>query len=371
MTEAKPQLTRTGLAWDEWFMWHNTGLGGGLAPGGGFVEPYPYVENPEAKRRVKHLLDRCGMTERMVPIKSRPATEVELGYFHTPEYIEVVRAGSEGAGGVAGPFTPFGTDSFEIARRAVGALLEAVTQVVEGKLANAYAFLRPPGHHARASEGLGLCIFGNAAIAAHHARRKLGLERVAVVDFDAHHGNGTQEAFYSDPSVLTISLHQRTWFTLGGDISERGEGPGKGACINVPMPSGSGDGAYVAAFERVVIPALHCFRPDLILVPAGYDISAFDMLSTMMVSSEGFRKMTKMLVDAAAELCEGRIVLEHEGGYNPWSTPFAALAAIEALTGVDTGVEDPFNPLIVESMDQKLLPHQEEIIEQVRAAFDL
>lgn len=371
MSDANPAMTRTGFAWDEWFMWHVTGVAGGLVPYGGYVQPHVFVEDPEPKRRIKQLLDRCGMTDRMVPVKSRPATEAELCYFHTPEYVALVREGSKGAGGMAGPFTPFGTDTFEIASRAVGALLECVDQVVEGKLDNAYAFLRPPGHHAQAHQGMGMCIFGSIAIAAHHARRVHKLPRVAVIDYDAHHGNGVQEAFYADPSVLTISLHQRTWFGIGGEISERGEGAGDGTSINIPMPSGTGDGGYIAAFERVVIPALHRFKPDLILVAAGFDIAAFDMVSTMMVSSEGFRTMNQMLVDAAKELCGGRIILEQEGGYNPWATPFAVLATMEALSGIRTGVDDPFLGFTVNSIDNKLLPHQEQVIEEVRAAFDL
>lgn len=365
------QMTRTGLAWDEWFMWHVTGVAGGLVPYGNYVQPHHFVEDPEPKRRIKHLLDRSGMTARMVPVKVRPASEAELCYFHTPEYVALVREGSKGEGGMAGPFTPFGTDTFEIASRAVGALLECVDDVIDGKIDNAFAFLRPPGHHAQSHQGLGMCIFGNIAIAAHHARYIRNLPRVAVIDYDAHHGNGVQEAFYSDPSVLTISLHQRTWFGIGGEISERGEGAGDGSSINIPMPSGTGDGGYIAAFERVVIPALRQFQPDIILVAAGFDISAFDIVSTMMVSSEGFRTINQMLVDAAKELCGGRIVLELEGGYNPWATPFAVLASIEALSGVRTDVKDPFLDFTVGSIDNQLLDHQAAVIEEVRVAFDL
>lgn len=371
MDQNAAPLSRTGLAWDEWFMWHNTGMAGGLVPGGGFVEPYLYVENAEAKRRSKNLLDRAGVTERLVPIKSRPATESELCYFHSAEYVARVREGSKLPHAMAGPFAPIGPDTFDIASRAVGAMIEAVDHVIDGKLDNAYAFLRPPGHHAQRDQGLGLCIFGNIAIAAHHARHKRGLARVAVVDYDAHRGNGAEEGFYSDPSVLTISLHQRGWYGDDGDFSARGDGEGVGYNINVPLPSGSSDGAYSAAFERIVIPALRRFKPDLILVAAGYDISEWDMLSTMMVSSAGFRSMARQLVDAAAELCDGRIVFEHEGGYNPWSLPFSVLATIEEISGIQTGIPDPFDTFREGSADRLLLPHQDEIIGQVQRAFEL
>jgi acetoin utilization deacetylase AcuC-like enzyme len=220
-------------------------------------------------------------------------------------------------------------------------------------------------------QGLGGCIFGNIAIATHHARFVRKVPRVAVVDYDVHHGNGVQQAFYSDPTVLTISIHQRGWYSLKGDISERGEGEGDGTSINIPLPSGSGDGAYIAAFERVIIPALHRFKPDLILVAAGYDAAAFDLTSSMILSSNGFRAINTLLMDAAAELCRGRIILEHEGGYNPWATPFSVLATLEALSAIHTGIEDPYYFLIKDCPDHELLPHQDDVIKQVQKAFDL
>ena len=371
MSEMDRACPRTGLAWDEKFMWHNTGKGGGLIEAGGWIEPYEHNEHPDAKRRIKNLMDASELTERLIPIKSRLATEEELCFYHTPEYVARVREGSKGVGGIAGPFAPYGTDSFEIACRSAGALLETVDHVLDGKVDNAYALLRPPGHHALPDMGLGGCIFNNIVIAAHYARHVRKVPRVAILDYDVHQGNGAQLAFYSDPSVLTISLHQRGWYTLGGEIAERGEGLGEGANINVPLPSGSGDGAYLAAFERVVLPALRRFKPDLILVAAGYDGAAFDLTSSMIISTDAFRKMAEMLVEVAAETCGGRMILEHEGGYNPWATPFSVLATIEALCGVNTGIEDPYMVLIKDSPDHQLLPHQDEVINQVQAAFDL
>lgn len=367
----RDERPRTGFAWDEWFMWHNTGRGGGLVLAGGWVEPHGMVDNPEPKRRLKNLMDRSGLTEQLVPIKSRPATEEELCYFHTADHVALVREGSKGMGGMAGPYVPFGADTFEIARRAAGALLETVDHVLDGKVDNAYALLYPPGHHAQAHQGLGNCIFGNVVIAAHHARRVRGVARVAIVDFDVHHGNGAQEAFYDDPSVLTISIHQRGWFTLKGEVSERGEGAGDGANINIPLPAGSGNGAFISAFERAIVPALHRFKPDLILVAAGYDAGSFDVTGRMIVTTDAFRTMSRMLIDAAATLCAGGIIFEHEGGYNPTATLFSALAVIEELSGIATGVEDPFDPLVADCPDLMLLPHQEEIIDQVVEAFGL
>lgn len=371
MSAEKSNSTRTGLLWEERFMWHWQTGAAGLAASGGWVQPSTPNEDPEAKRRVKNLLDACGLSEHLTFIKARRASREEICYFHTSDYVARVEQESQGLGGLAGPFSPFATGGYEIASLAVGGLIETVDHVLDGKIDNAYALLRPPGHHAQADAGLGGCIFGNVVIAAHHARRVRGLSRVAIVDFDVHHGNGAQEAFYSDPSVLTISIHQRGWYTLKGEIAECGEGEGQGYNLNIPLPSGSGDGAYGAAFERVVIPALRRFKPDLILVAAGYDAGAFDLTSGMIVTSEGFRNVTQQLVDAANELCQGRIILEHEGGYSPVATPFSVLSSIEVLSGVKTGVEDPHYVLVKDSPDQQLLPHQDEVISQAVRAFEL
>jgi acetoin utilization deacetylase AcuC-like enzyme len=166
---------------------------------------------------------------------------------------------------------------------------------------------------------------------------------VAVIDWDVHHGNGTESAFYDDPSVLTISLHQDDWWPRGrGGLSDTGEGPGTGTNLNVPLPAGSGAGAYRAAFEDVVAPALAAFRPQLILVACGFDASVLDPLGRMMLTSEAFRELTSMVKAAAAELCDGRLVLIHEGGYSAAYVPFCGLAVLEELAGVRSGVEDPY-----------------------------
>lgn len=371
MTNIDQGQSRTGFLWDERYMWHWQTNAYGQMSAGGWVEPYPPIEHPDAKRRVKNLMDACGLTRQLVPIDSRLGTEEELCYFHTPEYVAHIRQGSGELGGMAGPFTPFGTGTFDIAARAVGGLIEVVDHVLDGRVNNAYAIIRPSGHHAQAHQGLGSCIFNNIVISAKHARLVRKLPKVAIVDFDVHHGNGEQEAFYADPSVLTISTHQRNWFTLKGEIEERGEGEGEGFNINVPLPSGTGDGGYIAAFERVVIPALRRFKPDLILVAAGYDAAAFDLTSSMIVSANGFRRMTELLVEVAQEVCDGKIVFEHEGGYNPSATPFCALACVEALSGIKTGIEDPHYVLIKDTPDQFLLPHQADMIEKARVAFGL
>ena len=191
----------------------------------------------------------------------------------------------------------------------------ALEAVLCGSVQNACALIRPPGHHAVAGLGMGFCLFGNAVVAIRHGRAMYGLGRVAVVDWDVHHGNGTQAAFYDDPGTLTISLHgDRLYPAYSGSLAERGTGPGLGYNLNVPLPPGSGDGAYLEAMRRVVLPALHRFKPDLIVVACGFDASAADPLGRMMVTSDGYRQMTALVMVAAEALCGGRLMMTHEGG---------------------------------------------------------
>jgi len=240
--------------------------------------------------------------------------------------------------------------------------------VVTGDVANAYALVRPPGHHAISDQGMGFCLFGNVAIAIMHGRAAHGLGRVATVDWDVHHGNGTQSAFYSDPQTLTISLHQDNLFPpRSGGLDENGEGAGKGYNLNIPLPPGCGDGAYIAAFEQVVIPALKKFKPELIVVPSGFDASGVDPLGRMMVTSNGYRHMTKLLMEAARELCNGRLLMSHEGGYSSMYVPYCGLAVLEEMSGIRTGLPDPWAPLMAEWGQMTIQPHQQKAINDAAA----
>jgi acetoin utilization deacetylase AcuC-like enzyme len=352
-------------------MWHNTGRASGpfLSDAAGWLEPdWRHTENSDTKRRFRNLLDVTGLLDQLVRIDPRPATLEEICRYHTSEYLEQVRTLSSGAGGegIDGT-TVIGKGTYEVALLAAGGVLEAVDAVLDGRVENVYALVRPPGHHALPDAAMGFCIFGNAAIAAHHARVARGLERVAIVDWDVHHGNGTQTAFYDDPSVLTISLHQDNCFPPdSGLIEETGEGAGEGYNINLPLPPGSGDGAYAAAFERVVVPALERFGPQLIIVASGLDSSAMDPLGRMMLSPGGYGHLTRIMLDAAASLCDGRLVIEHEGGYSAELVPFCGLAIMEALSGISTDCKDTILQTFPAHMgQQELQPHQEALIERV------
>jgi acetoin utilization deacetylase AcuC-like enzyme len=309
-----------------------------------------------------------GLLDQLVRIDPRVATVEELCRFHTPDYVEHIRTLSAGSGGegVDGT-TVIGKGSYDVALLSAGGVIAAVDAVIDGQVDNVYALVRPCGHHALPDAAMGFCLFGNAAIATHHARVVRGLERVAIVDWDVHHGNGTQAAFYDDPSVLTISLHQDNCFPPGsGLIEETGEGAGEGYNINVPLPPGSGDGAYVAAFERIVVPALERFRPQLIIVASGLDASAMDPLGRMMLSPDGYGRLAQIMVDAAARLCDGKLVVEHEGGYSAELVPFCGLAIVEALAGVSTECKGTIlHDFPAHMGQQELQPHQAALIDRV------
>jgi acetoin utilization deacetylase AcuC-like enzyme len=361
---------RTALVYHERFLWHDAGSAASVIPSGGTVEPGPHAESPERVRRINALIEVSGLGERLERVRPRVATPEELGRLHTAAYIGRVKELSDGAGGDAGEYAPVGRSSFEIATLAAGACLTAVDAVVSGEADNAYALVRPPGHHALAAKGMGGCIFANAALAALHAREARGLARVAVVDWDAHHGNGTQAAFYDDPSVLTVSLHQADCFPPGsGRVDEVGEGPARGTNVNIPLPPGSGTGAFEAAFERVVVPALDAHEPELVLVACGFDSSAWDPHARLMLHSAAYRRLTQAMLGAAARHAGGRLVVVHEGGYAPAYTPFCGLAVLEELSGIFTGVDDPFLPIFEGYGYQELQSHQEAVVAAAESAW--
>jgi acetoin utilization deacetylase AcuC-like enzyme len=350
----------TGFVWHERYMWHDTGAAAGPLAAGGWIEPDTHVENVATKRRLKNLLDASGLSEQLVPLTPRLATTEEVCRFHVTEYVERVRELSEVGGGEAGMLAPVGRGSYEIALLAAGGAIVAVDAVLDREVENAYALVRPPGHHALPETGMGFCLFGNVAIAVRHAREARCIDRVAVVDWDVHHGNGTEAAFYDDPSVLTISVHQDGCFPpQSGPVERAGEGAGEGFNINVPLPPGSGDGAYQATFDRIVLPALRSFRPHLVVVACGFDANGMDPLGRMLLHSSSYRRMTRQLLDVAAETSVGRLVVCHEGGYSNAVVPFCGLAVVEELSGIATDVVDPFLEILEPTVGHELTPQQD------------
>lgn len=355
----------TGWVCHELYMWHNTWNWAQVFPPGLTVQPGEHAENPETKRRLRNLVEVAGLFDHLVPVKPRYASEDEIARVHTRGHIARIKEMSAGFGGDASFLSPFGTGSFEIALLAAGGTMAAFDAVLGGEVTNAYALVRPPGHHATADTGMGFCLFGNVAVAIKHAQAVHGIERIATVDWDVHHGNGTQAAFYDSAGVLTISLHQDNLFPPdSGTLAENGQGNGKGYNLNVPLPPGSGNGAYEYAFEKVVLPALAAYRPQLIVVPCGFDASGVDPLGRMMVTSEGYRAMTRMLMKAAEAHCGGKLVMSHEGGYSAMYAPYCGLAVLEEMTGIKTHIDDPWAPLMIEWGQQGLQPHQSAAIDR-------
>ena len=357
---------KTGFFYHELYMWHNTGNYAGVMPDGNPVQPGLHVENPDTKRRFRNLLEVSGLLDHLAVIKpTQMASEEQLLRVHTQEHIDHVKELSAGDGGDAGGFSVVGRGSFDIALLAVGGVIQAANTILDGDLKNAYALVRPPGHHAEANASMGFCLFSNAALAGKHLLEERGLDRIAFVDWDVHHGNGTQSAFYTDPRALTISIHQENCFPPdSGHLYENGAEAGEGYNINIPLPPGCGVGAYEVAFESVVLPALKKFRPQMIIVPSGFDAGAHDPLGRMMMHSDGYRSLTAKLMSAADALCNGRLLMTHEGGYEPHSLPFFGLAVMEQLSGIRTEVEDPFMPIFAGLGGQDVQPHQQKVIDQ-------
>ncbi len=343
-------------------MWHDQGNNAGVLPATFPVQPGRPYEAPETKRRLKNLLDACGMSDQLVNIPAQEATIQELLRTHSAEYLDRLQHLNE-VGGPAGMDAPVTPGSYDIARLAAGGCIAAVDAILDGRIANAYALVRPPGHHAEADTGKGFCLLNNGAIAAKHALEAGDVERVAIVDWDVHHGNGVQKIFWDDPAVLTISIHQELTFPPdSGGLDETGADSARGTNINIPLPPGSGWGAYEAAFQRVVIPAVRAFQPGLIIVASGYDAGFHDPLGRMLLHSGAFRHMTEMILEIANVCCDGRILVTHEGGYSEANVPFDALAVFEALSGIDSGVKDPFLDIFQPYPWQALQGHQEQVI---------
>jgi acetoin utilization deacetylase AcuC-like enzyme len=328
-------------------MWHCTAGGFVLiAHVGGWVQPpsgMGLAESPDSKRRIVSLMQVSGLADK-VDLRSAPmATEEDLLRVHPQSYLEKFKAASDAGGGELGPYAPFGQGSYEIAKLSAGLALHAVDEVLSGNYHNAYSMSRPPGHHCLADTPMGFCLLANIPIAIEAAKKKHGVQRVVVLDWDVHHGNGTQSIFYGRDDVLTISLHQEGCFPPGySGIDDRGEGKGQGYNINVPLVPGGGHDAYQYAMERIVIPAINQYKPDLIIVASGFDANLVDPLARMLLHSESFRMMTRQVMELADKHCKGRLVIVHEGGYAESAVPFCGHAVVETLVGADTKVVDPY-----------------------------
>ena len=261
-------------------------------------------------------LEETRTKEKLTSLSPRPASIEELKMVHNSEYISQIKGKAERGGGWLDPDTVMCPRSYEVALYAAGGVLTAVEAVMKGEVNSAVALVRPPGHHATRNRAMGFCIFNNIAIAAKFALANFNLSRILIADFDVHHGNGTQDAFYADPKVLYFSTHQYPFYPGTGWIDQIGTGEGEGTTVNFPMTAGWGDEEYLRAFNEVLVPVAERFQPQLILVSAGFDPHWADSIASMQVSVTGFAQIVMVLKKLATELCQGRLVFTLEGGYN-------------------------------------------------------
>ncbi|MGQ9638469.1 MAG: histone deacetylase family protein [Thermodesulfobacteriota bacterium] len=296
-------MKRTGIVRDERYLDHV------MDPG--------HPESPERLKIIYQMLEEPELKNIFQEVKPRFATREELEMNHTPQYIDLVASTS------GKPYYRLDMDtstcakSYETALLAVGGLLELIKAVMEGELNNGFALIRPPGHHAERDRAMGFCLFNNVAIGAYYAIKHFSLERILIVDWDVHHGNGTQHSFYEDPRVLYFSTHRYGFFYPGtGSATEVGKGKGTGFTVNVPLSTGTGDSDYGNIFEKILRPIALEFQPQLILISAGFDIHFHDPLGGMRVTETGFARLTQILMEIAETTSQGKIVITLEGGYD-------------------------------------------------------
>ena len=337
---------RTGFYTNEMTFWHGGGAITMLTlPVGGWVQPPSGtvgVDTPDTKRRLLNLIRASGLIDRLDLMVAEPAGEADLLRVHPSAYLQRFKAMSDAGGGSLGIAADFGPGGYEIAAISAGLAKHAVDDVLARRVKNAYALCRPCGHHCLPDQAMGSCLLANIAIAIEAALAAHGPKRIAVVDWDVHQGNGTQGIFYERGDVLTISLHQDGCFPFGyGGAEDRGAGAGDGCNINVPLPAGAGHDAYLHAIDRIVLPALNRFAPDLVIVASGLDAGIHDPMGRMMAHSDTFRAMTQRVKQAAATLCGGRLVVVHEGGYSEAHAPFCGHAIVEVLADAPPVVVDP------------------------------
>jgi acetoin utilization deacetylase AcuC-like enzyme len=342
-TLAQPTID---VFWHPAVLDHDTGSGVFEAFDEGLIDtPELHPENAERVGNMHAVLERGPLAARLRWREGREASEHELAVLHDPDYIASLRRTCESGGGRFSSTTIVSPASWKPMLAAAGTSLEAARAVLDGETQAAYALVRPPGHHAAPAMTDGYCFFNNAGLAAQLARDR-GVPRVAIVDWDVHHGNGTQTCFYNRSDVLTISLHMRhgSWgpsHPETGAPDELGEGAGSGYNINLELRPGSGDGAYLAAFEQVVLPALRQFQPGLIVAGCGQDASAFDPNGRQNVTMGGFRAIGATMGRAADELCDGRLVLVQEGGYARTYAAYCLHATLEGVLGTGPLLDDP------------------------------
>ncbi len=305
-----------------------------------------HAEHAGRIRAVWSEMDKAGLSERMHKIEATAIADEWILKVHTQKYLELLYwVEQHPPKGVhhLDPDTYAGATAFEIARLSAGGVVQAVEEVLSGRANNALAAVRPPGHHAMPDHAMGFCLLGNVPIATRYAQEKFGIEKIMIVDYDVHHGNGTEAMLYDDPTTLFISSHQYPFYPGTGAITDTGTGKGKGFTINIPLAGGHGDKSYAAFYEQIIWPAAQRFQPELIIVSAGFDSHWLDPIAGMRLSLTGYDHLTRELMKMADELCGGKIVFAMEGGYNLDALSHGVANVARALLG-DNSVSDPLGP---------------------------
>jgi acetoin utilization deacetylase AcuC-like enzyme len=313
-------MSKTGIIQDDLFLQHDAG---------------PF--HPERKERLISIhegLRSYSRANQLLRLKPRLATEGELRLIHSPAHIRRIQQTFGKDATELDPDTVASSRSYEVARYAAGALLQLIDALFGGEIRNAFGFVRPPGHHAEPDRAMGFCLFSNIAIGAAYALQQYKLSRVMVIDFDVHHGNGTQKAFYQRKDVLFVSTHQFPLYPGTGDFPEIGEGEGRGFTVNFPLPRGGDDALYNRLFDQIIQPIGHAYRPDLILVSAGYDAYVDDPLAGMELTPEGFAGISQSIVALGTEVCGGKVIFLLEGGYHLKGLQRSVLRSLDVLTGL-------------------------------------
>jgi len=311
---------QTGYLYSDLYLDHDSGEG--------------HAESPQRLTAIRERISQEEWYSTLLKLQPIEADLDRVALVHSTEYIELVRRECEsGVTRLSTGDTNISPASFSVALAGVGGVVSAVDRVMAGEAKNAFCALRPPGHHASAERGMGFCLFNNVAIAARHAQEKHGVERVLIADWDVHHGNGTQDTFYEDGTVFFMSTHQSPLYPGTGMTDETGEGPGEGLTMNRPFSPGAGNEEIIGAFRNDLLPAAREFRPDLTLISAGFDSRIDDPLGSFTVDDEGFRELTRVMLEIADVSGEGRLVSVLEGGYNPSGLASAVAAHVEELMG--------------------------------------
>lgn len=298
----------------------------------GFVYHPDYLKHnsgqnhPESEERLSKLVEHLKENELLSKLKSVEPHVPSIKWLekvHTSDYIKMVEEVCQRGGAMLDPDTSVGPESYRIALLAVGGVMAAVDAVMGKKVKNAFCALRPPGHHAERDKAMGFCIFNNVAVACKYLQNKYRMKKVIIIDWDVHHGNGTQNAFWTDPSVFYISVHQFPFYPGSGSENEVGEGEGNGFTFNLPMFAGSGDVEYIEAFENILYPLASKFDPDFVFISAGFDAHKDDPLAQINLTEEGYKRMTEVITRLADKCCDNRLVSVLEGGYNSQSLAFS------------------------------------------------